>query len=292
MKRSNEGIQNSSSEFHSKRIKATKDFHSINEILKYIYFYIDKSLLIKEFLEDNSLNGICITRPSNYGKTTNLIMLREFFKMNYDNEENQNKFIFENLNIAKEVNEHGQRYIDQYLGKYPVIYLDFYERIIGNSYDETINNFKSFIKELYIDYDENIIENLDDNAKEIFENYRKGNIDEANLMNSISFLCYCLKKSMNQEIILLIDNYDLLILNAFNTEFYDKFYSFYKNVFMKIFIGNKKHHYLFKTFITGKIYTSFLKEFPLKYYSIKDDKYNEYYSVTSFELKNLLSELK
>jgi len=51
-------------------------------------------LLIKEFLEDES-DDICVTRPSKYGKTTNLIMMREFFQMNYEKEENsENRKLF------------------------------------------------------------------------------------------------------------------------------------------------------------------------------------------------------
>jgi len=47
------------------------------------YFYIDKSLLIKEFLEEES-NIISVTGPSRIGKTVNLTMMRYFFEMNYD----------------------------------------------------------------------------------------------------------------------------------------------------------------------------------------------------------------
>ncbi|OUM58868.1 hypothetical protein PIROE2DRAFT_15768 [Piromyces sp. E2] len=100
-------------------------FHLINDdeiLLKFgcNNFYIDKSLLIKEFI-DYSPKNVCVTRPSNYGKSTNLIMLRDFFQMNYENEVNsENKKLFEQLNIAKEVDKNGKKYIDNYLGKYPV----------------------------------------------------------------------------------------------------------------------------------------------------------------------------
>ena len=75
--------------------------------------------------------------------------------------------------------------------------------MIGNSFDETIENYKIFIKELYLNYN-NVIENLDDDKKERWENYRKGNINEFELIGSIRFLYCCLKKSLNQKIILLI----------------------------------------------------------------------------------------
>ena len=252
-------------------------------------------MLIKEFLEDES-NEICVTRPSNYGKTTNLVMMQEFFQMDYENEENsENRKLFEKLNIAKEVDINGQRYIDSYLGKYPVVFVDFKHLEISNNYDETINKFRYFIKILYKNYEQIKIENLDsDNDKKMWKNFLNDDIDitEGDLSLSIKFLCNCLKKILNKEVILLIDNYDLPILNAFNTNFYDEFYSFYKNVFMNIFEDHKKDYYLFKTFITGKFFISFLEKTDIYNYNVMNNKYDEFYSITDSELKKLLSELK
>ena len=107
------------------------------------YFYIDKSLLIKEFLQDGS-KIVCVTRPSGYGKTTNLTMLRYFFEMNYENiKENefqnlQNKKYFENLLISKE-KEDVQTYLDKCQGKYPVIYIDF-----SSAFSLLINKFSKY----------------------------------------------------------------------------------------------------------------------------------------------------
>ncbi|OUM68788.1 hypothetical protein PIROE2DRAFT_57873 [Piromyces sp. E2] len=94
-KRPNEDSpQDSFSESINKKRKITEKYNIIKEKFKCKSFYIDKSLLIKEFMEDDS-DIICVTRPSNYGKTTNLIMLREFFQMNYEKKENSEnrKFI-------------------------------------------------------------------------------------------------------------------------------------------------------------------------------------------------------
>ena len=140
------------------------------------YFYMDKSLLIKEFLQNGS-KIVCITRPSGYGKTTNLIMLRYFFEMNYENiKENefqnlQNKKYFENLLISKE-KEDDQTYLDKYQGKYPVIYLDFNSVFIEETYEATIENFKIFISNLYEKYENINIENLTKNKKKNGKNFK------------------------------------------------------------------------------------------------------------------------
>ncbi|KAL6589730.1 hypothetical protein U3516DRAFT_613535 [Neocallimastix sp. 'constans'] len=221
------------------------------------YFYIDKSLLIKKFLQDES-EIVCVTRPSGYGKTTNLKMLRYFFEMNYENiKENefqnlQNKKYFENLLISKE-KEDDQTYLDKYQGKYPVIYLDFSTVIIEETYEATIESFKSFIKKLFRSYKNINLKNLDKYDKEQWENFQSGIFSLYELKESISFLCLSLNEAFNKQIILLIDNYDSPILNTVNTSFYNKFFKFYKDVFLNIFKEDKYYHYLFKTFITGNL---------------------------------------
>eukprot|EP00833_Pecoramyces_ruminatium_P016642 jgi/Orpsp1_1/1190674/evm.model.d7180000080441.1 len=277
-----------SSELHRKKIKIIDNIDLI-EIFDCSNFYIDKSLLIKDFLEEKS-KTVCVTRPSGYGKTVNLTMLNKFFEMNYENNKiSENRKYFENLNIAKEVKD-GESYIDRYQGQYPVVFLNFEKFRIKNSYKETIENFRKFIVNLYNKYYKINIENLTIGEKKYWKNFFEDipNVDEDDIINSISFLFYFLKKLLKKEIILLIDNYDSPILNAINTEFFDKFYFFYFNVFKIIFKNNKRKNYLFKTFITGIVNAQYFYKFNPKNYSITDNKYNKYYSITDSELKELI----
>ncbi|KAL6613627.1 hypothetical protein U3516DRAFT_812364 [Neocallimastix sp. 'constans'] len=236
--------------------KKRKESSDLLKKFKCKYFYIDKSLLIKEFLQNGS-KIVCITRPSGYGKTTNLIMLRYFFEMNYENiKENefqnlQNKKYFENLLISKE-KEDDQTYLDKYQGKYPVIYLDFSSDFeIEKTFEVTIENFKTFIKKLFRSYKNINLKNLDKYDKEQWENFQNGTFSISELKESISFLCLSLNKAFNKKIILLIDNYDSPILNTINTN--NEFYKFYEEVFLEIFNQDKRNHYLFKTFITRNL---------------------------------------
>ena len=266
MERSNDGILDTSSEsfkkkrsndgspYKSLKKKQKTNYYDIQEKFKCPIFYFDKSLLIKDFLEDFS-KIICVTGPSKHGKTVNLIMMRYFFEMNYEDKNNRkNRELFENLEIAKEV-KNDKRYIDLYQSQYPVVYIDFNEIVINDSYQKTINTFKKFIKKLYKNYEKIIIKNLSEDEKITWNNFINLNIDFDDLINSISFLCKSLKEELGKQIILLIDNYDSPLLNSVNTDFYDNFYFFYKKIFEKIF--NKNESYLFKTFITGKINVCF-----------------------------------
>lgn len=298
MERSNDGILDTSSEsfkkkrsndgssYKSLKKKQKTNYYDIQEKFKCPIFYFDKSLLIKEFLEEFS-KIICVTGPSKHGKTVNLIMMRYFFEMNYEDKNNRkNRELFENLEIAKEVKD-GKRYIDLYQSQYPVIYIDFKKFIIRNSYQETMDSFKYFIQTLYINYQEVIIKNLSEEEKITWNNFINLNANFNNLINSINFLCKSLKKIFKKQIILLIDNYDSPLLNSLNTDFYNNIYFLYKELFEKIF--NKNENYLFKTFITGKINVCFFNKFESKDYTICDNECIKYYSITDSELEDLLS---
>jgi len=253
-------------------------------------FYIDKSLLIKKFLEESS-KIICITIPYECGKTVNLLMMKYFFEMNYNDEKKlNNREFFENLSIAKEA-EDGEKYIDLYQGKFPVIYLDCDEIVIGSSYEKTIENFDNFIKELYNVHQDIGIESLK-YEKDKWINFQKNKIiNESDLKESISFLCKCLNKLLGSKIILLVDNYDSPFIKASHTNFYGTFYSFYEQVLNNIFNDDKKYKYLFKTFITGKFSISFFWKFSSKHYFGVNNEYGKYFSITNFELNKLLSKL-
>ncbi|ORX59180.1 hypothetical protein BCR36DRAFT_394700 [Piromyces finnis] len=274
MKRQNdEEVHNSSTESPEKKRKLTK-YKLINKF-NCSYFYIDKSLLIKKFIDDEA-TIFCITGPSS-GKSINLYMMNYFFKMNYENENvSKNREFFEELNIAKEF-KYGESYIDLYQGKYPVVYLNFNTFRIGKDYNDTIDNFKRFIRELYEYYKDIDITNLEDDKK-IWKSFQEHNDD--------------FKKFIEKKIVLLIDNYDSPILNALNKNFYDEFYTFYINVFKNIFENNDKYNYLFKIFITGKINIELFSEFKSRNYSTFDSEYIEYYSITNFELKKISDKLK
>jgi len=94
----------------NKRILVGSD--SFEKIINGNYFYIDKTLFIKELLE-NKGDVTLITRPRRFGKTLNLSMLRHFFDVRMDS-----KGLFDGLKIMA----HND-IVDEYLNKYPVVFL-------------------------------------------------------------------------------------------------------------------------------------------------------------------------
>ncbi|KAG4094845.1 DUF1703-domain-containing protein [Neocallimastix lanati (nom. inval.)] len=251
MKRSNEN--ENENDFRSENNEKKRKIIDENELIKKFLcsnFYIDKTLLIKDFIEEIS-SIICVTAPSGYGKTVNLNMLRYFFEMNYEDENNnKNKKFFEKLNIAKETKD-GESYIDLYQGKFPVVYINFDVILLEESFDETIENFKSFIQSLYNKYNIIIDNNIKIYEKEMIKKILDLNVNINNLVVSISILCKYLYNTFKKKIILLIDNYDSLILNSLNTTYFDKLYSFHQKLLTNIFENDS---YIFKSFITDMDY--------------------------------------
>ncbi|ORY04584.1 hypothetical protein LY90DRAFT_678507 [Neocallimastix californiae] len=207
MKRSNENENDFISENNEKKRKIIDE----NELIKKFLcsnFYIDKTLLIKDFIEDKS-SIIRVITPSGYGKTVNLNMLRYFFEMNYkDENNNENKKFFENLNIAKETKD-GESYIDLYQGKFPVVYINFDDIYLKKSFDETIENFKRFVQKLYSYYGNIKNENLSDYEKEMIKKFKNCKANIYDLKVSIGILYNLYNNSKYSEIIdLFIKNYD------------------------------------------------------------------------------------
>ena len=130
---------------------------SFEKIREGDFFYIDKTLFIKEFLENRGTVTL-ITRPRRFGKTLNMSMLRHFFDANMDS-----KSLFDGLKIM----EH-KGIVEKYLNKYPVVFLTLKE-IEEDTYKDAIGNIRDLVSGVYRQnrylYES---DRLDEQQKEIF----------------------------------------------------------------------------------------------------------------------------
>jgi hypothetical protein len=121
------------------------------------YFYIDKTLFIKEFLENRGAVTL-ITRPRRFGKTLNMSMLKYFFDVNIDS-----KTLFDGLKIM----EHKD-VVEKHLNKYPVVFLTL-KNVELSTYQSSIERIKFLISGSYRQnrylYES---DRLDEQQKEIF----------------------------------------------------------------------------------------------------------------------------
>ena len=246
------------------------------KIIKEDCYYIDKTKFIEDILEDGS--GVkLINRPRRFGKTLNMTTLKYFFDI--ENAE-ENRKLFNNLYIEK------SKYIDEQ-GKYPVIFLSFKE-IKGKTSDEMLEQMKNYIANLYNSF-EYIREVL--NPKELKSFDKIWLEEDGNYETAIKDLTYYLYKYYKKEVILLIDEYDSPLVDAYLEKYYSEVITFFK-----IFLGGalKTNPYLKMGVMTGIIRVIKAGIFSdlnnLSVYSILEEKYDEAFGLTEKEVEQALKD--
>ncbi|NFG28451.1 AAA family ATPase [Clostridium botulinum] len=213
----------------------TSDFR---EIIKENYYFVDKSLLIKEFLE-NSAKVILTPRPRRFGKTLNMSMLKYFFDIENKDE---NKDLFKGLEIGNEEE------IMKMQGAYPVIFLTF-KNEKHLSFENLQEGIKSVMYNIYMDHyylleSEKLSQFDKERFKEILD--RKGSIVE--FSEALSNLMRYLNKHYNKKVIVLIDEYDVPIQESYLRGYYEEAIVLIRNI---LTAALKDNVYLEKSLVTG-----------------------------------------
>lgn len=240
-------------------------------------FYVDKTKFIEELVNDMTAVHL-ITRPRRFGKTLNLSMLKYF----YDIEGNtENRKLFDELYISNSLAMSEQ-------GKYPVIFLSFKD-VKADSSLEMMENIAILMKNLY-DKFEYIREKLNQsNLMEFDEIWLKK--DNANLRGALLNLCSYLKEYYNQDVILLIDEYDTPMVSAYEHGYYDEIKIFFTTLYGSAL---KENPALKKAVLTGIMRISKENIFSglnnVKVNSILEDDFAEYFGITEKEVEESLIE--
>ncbi|MBV7276667.1 AAA family ATPase, partial [Clostridium sp. PL3] len=244
------------------------------------YYFVDKTLLIKDLL-DNKADVNLFTRPRRFGKTLNISMLQYFF----ENSGKDNSYLFEGLNIMKE----GENYIS-HMGQYPVINLSLksakqptFELALKCIKDELVDEFR---RHNYILKSDKLIK-----EKEEYEKIEKKESGAELYVTALKFLSQCLEKYHNKKVIILIDEYDVPLENAFFEGFYDKMISFIRSLFESALKTNSSMEF---SIITGCLRISRESVFTglnnLDIISILNDHYDEYFGFTQNEVNMILED--
>lgn len=240
-------------------------------------FYVDKTKFIEELVNDMTAVHL-ITRPRRFGKTLNLSMLKYF----YDIEGNtENRKLFDGLYISNFLAMSEQ-------GKYPVIFLSFKD-VKADSSLEMRENIAILMKNLY-DKFEYIREKLNQsNLMEFDEIWLKK--DNANLRGALLNLCSYLKEYYNQDVILLIDEYDTPMVSAYEHGYYDEIKMFFTTLYGSAL---KENPALKKAVLTGIMRISKENIFSglnnVKVNSILEEDFAEYFGITEKEVEESLIE--
>ena len=256
----------------------TDDFKEIREN---DYLFIDKTLLIKELIDDGS-KALLFPRPRRFGKSLNMSMINYYFNREY---KDISFDLFKGLNISK----CSDRYLNE-MNKYPVVSLSLKECKTEN-YEKFIIEFKAIISSLYKKHeyllDSSLISNSD---KEYFQRCLDCKEDDR-LSSSVSTLVELLRIYHNEQVIVLLDEYDAPIMESYLKGFYSDVIDFMKSFFSSTFKDNLN---LKKGIITGILRVSkegmFSGANNIKVYNVCDYKYSTYFGFLEGEVKNCLKE--
>lgn len=243
------------------------------------YYYVDKTMLIKEFLDQKPLVSL-FTRPRRFGKTLNMDMLRVYFEMT---DEDTSKY-FEDKNIWK----CGKDY-RLHQGKYPVIFLTFKD-VKFDSWQATVEKIKSLLQEEYGRHQELLSSlKISDYEKEYFNKVLSATENEVELSFSLEKLSKMLASHYDKAPIIIIDEYDTPIQEGYSKDFYDEIIGFMRNFFSGAFKDNKNLSYGFLTGILRIAQESIFSGLNnLTVNSVMDEAYDRYFGFTNEEVSEML----
>ena len=241
------------------------------------YYYVDKTLLIRDFL--NAIPMVSLfTRPRRFGKTLNMDMLRVFFEKTSDN----TSIYFKD----KYIWQCGD-YYTKHQGQYPVIFLSFKD-VKCSSWQETFQKISKLISLEFMRHDE--LESsfvLSSYEKEQYHRFASENINEVDCQMGLQLLSLLLHKHYNKECVIIVDEYDTPIQQGHLCDFYNEIVDFMRNFFSG---GLKDNPHLAFVFLTGVLKESIFSGMNnLKTNSILDNSYSSYFGFTNEEVKDMLA---
>ena len=190
------------------------------------YFFVDKSNLIVDILKIGS-EVTLITRPRRFGKTLNLSMLRYFFDLH---DAAVHRGLFEGLAVSRDKQAMAA------MGQYPVLMLSL-KGMKSSSLDDQLAYFKTLMKKLYEQH-VYLYDALDAIDKDFFDRVRQEQMNESQVASSLEALIRFMARYHDKKVVVLIDEYDHPLPNAFYHGFDEAFGDFYRNFMGTALKGN------------------------------------------------------
>ena len=245
-------------------------------------YYIDKSLLIKEVINDDAV-VLLLPRPRRFGKTVNLSMLRYFFEKT--EQEGTYRDLFNGLAIEQEEE------FQTHLGQYPVIFLTFKD-VKQRTFEGAYASIKKLIAREFLRH-KYLLEGrlLEINELESFSAIIESNASDIFFEDSLRDLCSYLYRYYQQPPVVLIDEYDTPIHTAYFEGYYQDMIAFFRSFFGA---GFKDNPVLFKGVLTGILRVAKESIFSgmnnLGVYSLLSHKFSTRFGLTEDEVETLLAD--
>ena len=269
-----------------KRKKISIGVEDFKEIIEKDGYFVDKTLMIKKLIESQAKVTL-FTRPRRFGKTLNQFMIRRFLEdeRTRSGERIDNGYLFDGLKIAEcgeEILSHRQQY--------PVIFLSLKSAKQPNFQEA----YKKLCGEIAGEFRRHqyLLEgnSLADDQKNIFQKIMTKQSDYGEYNDALKFLSECLWQYHGKNTIILIDEYDVPLENAYFEGFYDKMIKFIRSLFESAL---KTNPYLERSVITGCLRISKESIFTglnnLKVDSVLRTEYGDSFGFTESEVEEMLA---
>ena len=244
-------------------------------------YYIDKTMYIKDII-DNQSGVILVTRPRRFGKTLNMSMLKYYF----DCTQKDSKEIFKGLKIMSQEEQYTSK-----LGYYPVIYITLKD-VQDRNFENMLLNLKSAMIDMYQEHRYLLdSDKIYPEEKQAITDILFARENEVSLRNSIRELSKYLYRYYEKPVMLLIDEYDVPLQNAYVEGYYEEAVKFFK-----IFYGTtfKDNPYLEKTVLTGVSRVAKESIFSgannFKVFTVLDDEFSDDFGITEEEMNQVIKD--
>ena len=189
------------------------------------YYYVDKTELIKTFLENPGKVNL-FTRPRRFGKTLNMSMLKHFFEVGSDGR------LFEGLDISRE-----KKLCDAFMGKFPAISITL-KSARGENFNEAKGMFRNIIGNEALRFqflaDSGSLTGIEQKRYEALINIDESGaftMSDELLKDSLRLMSQLLQKHYGQSVVMLIDEYDVPLDRAYQSGYYDAMVEFIRILF-------------------------------------------------------------
>lgn len=246
------------------------------EIIENNGYYVDKTLLIKKLLDVRSKVTL-FTRPRRFGKTLGISMLQYFFENSGENQ----RELFENLAILKE-----KDICSDHMGQYPVIRLSL-KSAKQESFSFAFAAMKQVIAEEFRRHEREV--KAYNFEKDRIQRILNAQGEGQDYLTSLQFLSQILYHHYGKKVVVLLDEYDVPLENAYFHGYYDKMVNFIRSLFESVLKTNSCLEF---AVITGCLRLSKESIFTglnnLRIISVMDKAYEEYFGFTEEETKQIL----
>ena len=268
------------------KAKLPMGIENFERIRKEGFYYIDKTGLIKDLLENPAYVNL-FTRPRRFGKTLNMSMLKCFFEMGMTSD---NSTIFDGLEISEE-----KELCEAYMGKFPVISITL-KGATGGNFEEAKVMLRRIIGVEAMRFRFLLqSDRLDDTERSqygaLVNTDQTGTFTMSDdlLKDSLRIMSQLLKKHYGQDTVLLIDEYDVPLDKAYQSGYYDSMVELIRSLFGSALKTNDSLKF---AVLTGCLRISresiFTRLNNFKVYTVKDVRYKEYFGFTDAEIRQML----